>query len=153
MHQGRWICTSVPQWYISLLLFLALGVWGSRCYCVSISPAVSVWSLYTLLSRSCSISLHFFRRNCFICRCRFNVSLHVRWWIQSHLMLPIWIPLLMFTFDSMSKDLFVYKLKRYLMMNLAWTLSFVPFNKSIPLFKMYISFSGFLQCSIFSVHA
>lgn len=44
----------------------------------AVSPSllpVSMWSLYCLLCRSCSISPWFFlRRNCSICRCGFSVS-------------------------------------------------------------------------------
>lgn len=36
---------------------------------------VAVWSLYPLLCRSYSVNPQFFRKNCFICRYRFAVSL------------------------------------------------------------------------------
>lgn len=36
---------------------------------------VAVWSLYPLLCKSYSVNPQFFRRNCFVYRCRFAVSL------------------------------------------------------------------------------
>lgn len=56
---------------------------------ISLLP-LSMWSLYPLLCGSCSVSPQFFfRRNCFIYRCRFSVSMEdVHSGLSSHHLIP-----------------------------------------------------------------